>query len=91
MQPNIYQITPEHVGGDDIHQFLHKAIAKEFAGKEYYIVSETTLDRPTPYSLKPRKIVAYGVEYGGETHAIYFDITDVSVANTTASNWLGRH
>ena len=91
MQPTIYQIKPEHVGQEDVHQFLHKAIAREFDGKEYYIVNETTMDRPTPYSLKPRKILSFGVECAGQTHALYFDITEVSAANANSVNWLGNH
>jgi predicted transcriptional regulator len=90
MQPNIFQIKPEHVGGDDVMQFLRRAVAKELNGKEYFIVNETTLDRTTPYSpTAMRKIVAFGVEVAGDTHAIYFDITDVTSASSI--NWLGSH
>jgi hypothetical protein len=82
MPTNIYQIKPEHVGQGDVMQFLRTAISREYDGKEYYIVNEQTQDRPTPYSLKPRKIVSFGVECAGETEAIHFDITEVTASNS---------
>jgi hypothetical protein len=69
-------------------QFLRTAISREFEGKQYEIVSEQTLNRVMPGYPKPRRIVAFGVECGGEPHAIYFDTTDVSAASTI--NWAGR-
>jgi hypothetical protein len=87
--PNIYRIKPEHLGGDDVMQFLRRAVAREFDGRgEYFIVGETTMDRPTPYSLQPRKLVCFNVEHAGDTTAVYFDISDVSTANSV--NWLGN-
>jgi hypothetical protein len=83
----VYQIKPEHVGQQDLHQFLHAVIAKEFEGKEYSIVSEIPLDRILPGFKGIRKIIGLNVEHAGESHAIYFDVTDVQTAN--ASSWVG--
>jgi hypothetical protein len=85
--PTIFQVKPHQVQGTDINQFLNAAIAAEF-GTNYNIVSESTLDRVVPYSKTPRKIKAYAVEAGGTTHSLYFDITEVTSANTI--DWLGN-
>lgn len=87
-QPTIYQIKPEQVEGQDVMQFLRTAISREFEGKQYEIVSEQTLNRIVPGFKTPRRIVAFGIESGGESRAIYFDTTDVSVASNI--NWIGR-
>lgn len=83
----VYQIKPEHVGQQDVHQFLHGVIAKEFEGKEYAIVGEVPLDRILPGYKGLRKIIGLNVESGGENHSIYFDVTDVQTANATS--WVG--
>lgn len=89
MEPAIYIIKPEQVGGRDVSDFLRQAIATEFSGKEYMIVNEQTLDKPTSYSKTPRKIRIFSVQEGLRSHAIFFDITEVSAANQI--NWLGSH
>lgn len=82
----VYQIKPEHVGQQDIHQFLHGVIAKEFEGKEYSIVSEVPLDRILPGYKGLRKIIGLNVECGADNHSIYFDVTEVQTANV--SEWI---
>ena len=82
-----YLIKPEQVGQQDLHQFLHFVIGKEFEGKDYTIVGEVPLDRLIPGRQGLRKIIAINVECGSETHPIYFDVTEVQVANSV--NWLG--
>jgi hypothetical protein len=83
-----YLIKPEHIGQDDLHQFLHRVIGKEFEGKEYSIVGETPMDRLIPGRDGIRKLIAMNVESGAETHAIYFDVTEVQASRSI--NWLGR-
>lgn len=87
-QPTVYQVKPEHVGDNDVNDFLHQCIAKEFAGKEYFIVNESLLDRTTPYSpTKFRKIKAYAIETEGQPVSLFFDVTDVITASKTS--WFG--
>ena len=83
-----YLIKPEHVGQDYLHQFLYKVIGKEFEGRDYSIVGETPLDRLIPGRDGIRKLIALNVESGVETHAVYFDVTEVQAARSI--NWLGR-
>lgn len=83
----VYQVKPEQVGQQDLHQFLHMVIGKEFEGKEYAIVGEVTLDRLLPGYKGIRKIIGINVESGAENHSIYFDVTEVQIANSV--NWLG--
>jgi hypothetical protein len=89
MQENIqvYQVKPEQVGQQDLHQFLQFVVSKEFENKEYSIMGEVTLDRLLPGYKGLRKIIGINVESGGQNHAIYFDVTEVQVANSI--NWLG--
>jgi hypothetical protein len=87
MQPNVFIVKPEQVGQSDVSQFLLSAIAREF-GNDYSIVAEQTVDKITHYSKTPRKIRSYAVQARGETHNLFFDVTDVSSANTI--NWAGR-
>ena len=84
MQPPVYLIKPEQLGHDDLHQFLHTSIAREFEGKEYSIVGEVPLDRMIPGRPGIRRLIGINVEVGGQTHAIYFDVTEVrTVKNST--------
>jgi len=83
-----YLIKPEHVGQQDLHQFLHNVIAKEFEGKHYTIVGEVPLDRLIAGREGIRKLIGLNVECGPDTHAIYFDVTEVQTARSV--NWLGR-
>jgi hypothetical protein len=85
----VYHVKPEHVGNEDIMQFLRKCISREFGGKEYYIVNESTLDKILPGYPKPRRIVSFGVESAGVNQAVHFDVTDVVASNST--NWGGNH
>ena len=83
----VYQIKPEHVGQQDLHQFLHSAIGKEFEGKDYAIIGETTLDRLLPGQKGIRKVIGLNVESGSQVHSIYFDVTEVQTARSI--DWLG--
>lgn len=86
--PTVYRVKPEHVGNKDVNDFLHQCIAKEFAGKEYFIVNESLLDRTTPeFPTTFRKIKAYAIETGGQPVSLFFDVTDVTTANKTS--WFG--
>jgi hypothetical protein len=85
--PNIFQVKPEQVGTSDVNFFLLQAIAREF-GDNYSIVNENTMDRLVPYAKGKRKIRSYAVEARGTTHSLFFDITDVSDAQSI--NWAGR-
>jgi hypothetical protein len=86
-EPQVYQVKPEQVGGQDIMQFLRQQISKNFNGN-FEIVNEQTMNRIVPYSKTPRRIVAFLVEAGGQQHSIFFDTTDVSAASTI--NWIGH-
>ncbi len=87
MEPTIYQVKPEQVGGKDIMDFLRQQIARQF-NNNYEIVNEQTLNKLVSYSKTPRRIVAFLVEAGGSQHSIFFDTTDCSAA--TNINWLGH-
>lgn len=88
MQPQVYLIKPEQLGHDDLHHFLHTAIAREFEGKEYSIVGEVPMDRMIPGRQGIRKIIGMNIESGGQTQAIYFDVTDVQTSRS--STWFGH-
>lgn len=84
-KPLIYIVKPEQVGSEDIGDFLRRAIAKQFDGKEYYVAKEEITERPTYYSQTPRKLRGFMINENNTTgHAIWFDVTDVS--NVT---WVG--
>jgi len=83
-----YLIKPEHVGQQDLHEFLHAVIGKEFEGQNYSIVGETPLDRLIPGREGIRRLIALNVETGAETNAVYFDVTEVQASRSI--NWLGR-
>jgi hypothetical protein len=86
-EPTIYQVKPEQVGGEDIMQFLRTQISRNFNGA-YEIVNEQTMNRIVPGFQKPRRIVSFLVEAGGQQHSIFFDTTDCSaMANV---DWLGN-
>jgi hypothetical protein len=85
MQPTIYHVTQEQVGKEDVGDFLRRAIAKQFDGKEYYVAKEELVERPTHYSATPRKLRGYMInENNSVGHAIWFDITDVKTVT-----WVG--
>ena len=86
-KPLIFQVSKEQVGKQDINEFLRTALAREFNGKEYMIVHETTLDSPTPYSREFRRLKGYNIEVAGKTHTIYFDITDAQSINKDKNSW----
>ena len=87
-EPQIYQIKPEHVGGQEIMEFLRTQISKNFNGN-CEIINESTMSQIVSYSKTPRRIVSFLVEAGGQKHSIFFDTTEVSAASTI--NWLGNH
>jgi hypothetical protein len=85
MEPFIYQVTQNQVGREDVGDFLRKAIAKQFDGKEYYIAKEELVERPTYYSKTPRKLRGYMINENNTVgHAIWFDITDIKTVT-----WVG--
>ena len=86
-EPTIFQVKPEQVGGKDIMDFLRQQIARQF-NNNYEIVNEQTLSKLVSYSKTPRRIVAFLVEAGGQSHSLFFDTTDCSAA--TNINWLGH-
>jgi hypothetical protein len=86
-EPQIFQVKPEQVGGQDIMQFLRQQIARQF-NNNYEIVNESTVNRLVSGFKTPRRIVAFLVEAGGQSHSIFFDTTDCSAA--TNVNWLGH-
>jgi hypothetical protein len=76
--PVIYNVTQQQVGSEDIGDFLRRAIAKQFEGKEYYVAKEELVERPTHYSQTPRKLRGYMInENNSIGHAIWFDVTDI--------------
>ena len=77
-KPTVYIVTPEHIAGEELNDFLRKCIAKEFAGRSYKILSESCMDRLVHYSSDIKKIASFLVEVGGEPVSIFFDITAVS-------------
>jgi hypothetical protein len=86
-EPIVYQVKPEQVGGKDIMDFLRQQIARNF-NNNFEIVNEQTLSKSTSYSKTPRRIVAFLVEAGGQTHSVFFDTTEVSAASNI--NWIGH-
>jgi hypothetical protein len=86
-EPQVYQVKPEQVGGQDVMQFLRQQISRNFNGN-FEIVNEQTLNKIVSYSKTPRRIVAFLVEAGGQQHSIFFDTTDVSADSTI--NWIGH-
>jgi hypothetical protein len=87
-KPNIYQVKPEQVGGQEIMDFLRTQISRNFNGN-CEILNEQTTNQLVPYSKTPRRIVSFLVEAGGEKHSLFFDTTECSaMANI---NWLGNH
>ena len=84
--PTIYKVTKEQVGREDLSDFLRRAIAKQFADKEYYVAKELIESKPTPYSKEPRQLRGYLINEGNAVgHLIWFDVTDC--ANNV--QWLG--
>ena len=77
-EPVYYIVSNEQVGGDDIQEFLRRAIHKQFEGKECYIAKEEYTKRITHYSKTPRILRGFMINEGNsEGHAIWFDVTDV--------------
>lgn len=77
-EPVIYHVKPEQVGKEDVGDFLRKAIAKQFADKEYFVSKELIEERVTHYSNgQPRKLRGFVINEGNAIgHAIYFDVTE---------------
>jgi hypothetical protein len=87
MQPTIYHVRPDQVGGEDLQEFLRKQITKQFEGKDYYITKELIEEKPTNYSKTPRKLRGFMInESNSLGHAIWFDVTECSAG----INWMGR-
>lgn len=79
-EPTYYKVNPAQVGTQDLTEFLRKAIARQFEGKEYYVTKEVIEERRTPYSTTPRKLRGFLInESNKQGHAIFFDVTDVPV------------
>ena len=88
-QPTVYLVKAEQVGSNDINLFLYSALSKQF-GDSFEVVNESTSDRILPNRKGMRKVKSYGIKSGGQNHSIHFDITEVSAANVSSQNWLGR-
>lgn len=87
MQPVIYHVSPEQVGGEDLQEFLRKQIGRQFEGKEHYIAKELIEDKITHYSSTPRKLRGFVINEGNISgHVIWFDVTTCS----SGINWYGR-
>lgn len=85
MHPTIYRVTQEQLGAEDLTEFLRKAVARQFEGREYYITKEEDVLRPTHYSKTPRKLRGFLInESNSIGHAIWFDVTDVK-----SITWVG--
>jgi hypothetical protein len=87
-QPVYYHVNPSQVGKEDVGDFLRRAIAKQFADKEYYVTKETIEEKITPYSKgTPRKLRGFVINEANKIgHVIYFDITEC----TSGINFYGR-
>ena len=87
-QPVYYHVNPEQVGSEDLGDFLRRAIAKQFADKEYYVSKELIEEKITPYSNgQPRKLRGFQINEGNKVgHLIYFDVTNC----TSGINFFGR-
>jgi hypothetical protein len=88
-QPTVYLVKAEQVGSDDINLFLYAALSKQF-GDSLEVVNESTSDRLLPGRKGMRKVKSYGIKARGENHSVHFDVTEVSAANISSQNWLGR-
>jgi len=87
MEPAIFHVRPEQVGGEDLQEFLRKQVQRQFEGKEYYIAKELIEERVTRYSSTPRKLRGFLINEANTTgHAIWFDVT----ACSSGINWIGR-
>ena len=89
MEPHIYQVRRDQVGDDDISDFLRKAIARQFEGKDYYIANEQIMDRAVSYSQgKIRRIRSFLIQENttNTQHSLFFDVTDA----TDTSYWGSR-
>lgn len=85
--PTFYIVKREQVGREDLTDFLRKAIALQFEGKEYYVAKEEITERVTPYSATPRKLRGFLINEANKIgHAIYFDVTDC----VSADSFFGR-
>ena len=83
--PVYFIVKPEQVGSEDVGDFLRRAIAKQFEGKEYYVAKEELVTRPTHYSATPRRLRGYMINENNTIgHAIWFDITDIKTVT-----WVG--
>jgi hypothetical protein len=86
-KPVYFHVKPEQVGRESLSDFLRNAIIRQFEGKEYYIAKEEDVERPTPYSVTPRKLRGFMINEGNAVgHAIWFDVTDCSAS----ANFWGR-
>lgn len=87
MEPVIFHVHPDQVGGEDLQEFLRKQITRQFEGKEYYIAKELIEEKVTHYSKTPRKLRGFMINEANTIgHAIWFDVTSCS----SGINWIGR-
>jgi hypothetical protein len=78
MESALYVVRQEQVGSQDLTEYLRKAIAIQFEGKEYYIAKEEMVEKPTYYSTTPRKLRGFMINEGNiRGHSIWFDVTDI--------------
>ena len=86
-KPNIFIVKKEQIKGIDIDSFLRTAIARQFSGSEYLILTETITDTITHYSTALRKIKGFLIEAAGKQHTIYFDITEATAVDQNKHSW----
>lgn len=85
--PTVYHVSPQQVGGEDLQEYLRKAVRRQFDGKEFYVAKELIEEKVTHYSSTPRKLRIFLVnENNSVGHAIWFDVTECSAG----VNWMGR-
>jgi len=83
--PTIYIVKQEQVGREDLGDFLRRAIAAQFEGKEYYVAKEEIVEKSTHYSNTPRKLRGFMINENNTVgHAIWFDVTDIKTVS-----WIG--
>ncbi|NCX56027.1 MAG: hypothetical protein EBW87_02365 [Burkholderiaceae bacterium] len=79
-EPTIYHVSPAQIGNEGVTDYLRKAVARQFEGKEYYVAKEELVEKRVHYSSTPRKLMGFMInEANSVGHAIWFDITECSI------------
>jgi len=86
-KPLIYMVTKQQVGGEDVNNYLRRALEKEFGETDYMISTETLIDTRTHYSTTPRKLKGFALLVENKRVTIYFDITDVTTIDKNSGSW----